>query len=241
MHSLPAQYRPASHLKEATLHLPLSAAGAMTAASAMVLVANPVWGTAGVLLFGFGTVRLERQRRVLGDDEIRARISPFRQLRRGDVDGFAWLLRVLAEIDGRSPRARRNARIALETIAAEDRLMRSLIFHCRRNDVSVEVFRDRLRRFGTGTLAATLASLHPDGRVRVAAVAAMGRRLRPVHLPFLVERTVDWAPQVRTPAQRVLRRQLRRRPALLPQVRAAYARVARRRHAPVVAQLIGGR
>ncbi|MFD0599810.1 hypothetical protein ACFQZ4_51995 [Catellatospora coxensis] len=216
MRSLPAQYRPAPHLGQGTLHLPLAAAGAMIAVSATVAVANPVWGSGGVALFGYGAIRIEMQRRVLADDETRARIAPFRQLRRGDVDGFAWLLQVLAEFDSRLPRTRRDARIALAAIAAEHLLMRGLIFHCRRRDVSVEVFQDRLRRFGTGPLACALASLHPDGQVRAAAVAAMGRRLQPAQLPFLLERTVDWAPQVRTAAQHVLHSRLRRQPALLP-------------------------
>lgn len=172
-------------------------------------------------------------------EQARARIGPFlRRLRRDNVDGYAWLLRVLANMDGCTPRARRRSRVALDVIAANERLVDGLFVHCRRRQISVAVFADRLGRFGAGVLVPVLASLHPDGRIREAAVTAMARRLRPAHLPFLVERAVDWVPEVRTAAHDVLRTQLGRRPELLPQAKSAYARIARRKHAPALAQLI---
>lgn len=143
------------------------------------------------------------------------------QLKRGNVEGYAWLLRVLADMDGRTPRARRRTRVALELIAANERLMDGLFVHCRRNEVSVAVFADRLGRFGTGKHAPVLASLHPDGQVREAAVKAMALRLRPAYVPFLVERAVDWVPEVRTAAHDVLRAQLGQRPELVSPARSA--------------------
>lgn len=69
------------------------------------MVEPSFWAIVGGLLFGFPTALAEAQRRARLDDKARARMGPFlRRLRRGNVDGYAWLLRVLAKMDGRTPR-----------------------------------------------------------------------------------------------------------------------------------------
>ncbi|WP_155386011.1 hypothetical protein [Catellatospora paridis] len=213
----------------------------MTAASTLILVVEPsvmailVW-----LFFGFGLVGTEAGRRALVDEKARARIGPFlRQLRRGNVDGYVWLLRTLADVEGLPRWSRRRGRITLDAIAADEQLMNGLLVHCRRRQISVAAFADRLGRWGAGVLVPPLASLHPDGRVREAAVVAMARRLRTAHVPFLIERAVDWVPEVRTAAHAVLKAELGQHPGLLPHARVAYARVSRRKHAPAVARLLG--
>ncbi|MDG6105600.1 hypothetical protein Daura_13365 [Dactylosporangium aurantiacum] len=242
MRGLPPQYRPTGpDLKEMFANWGnLCCAWLMTAAAAFVVVIEPgLRSVLAFLFFGSGLVLAEGTRRARLDDRTRARVEPFRRrLRRGDVDGYGWLLRVLADLDGRTPRARRRSRVALDAIAAEQRLMDGLIVHCRRRQVSVAVFAGRLGRWGAGALTPALASLHPDGRVREAAVTAMGRRTRAGHLPFLVERAVDWVPQVRAAAHGVLRTLLERRPQLLAPAGPAAARVARRRHAPALQRLL---
>lgn len=191
--------------------------------------------------FGASLVLAEATRRQRLDDRTRARVAPFlRRLRRGDIDGYGWLLRVLADMDGRTPRGRRRSRVALDAIAADERLMDGLLVHCRRRRLGVEVFVERLRRRSAGGLTPPLASLHPDGHVREAAVTAMGRRVRPAHLPFLVERAVDWVPEVRAAAHQALRTGLGQRPGLLPPARPVSARIARRAHAPALARLLDG-
>lgn len=221
------------------VYVHLFCAGLMTAAAALITVVEPgFWSIFGLVFFGASLAGGEAERRGRLDDKTRARLDPFR-LRRGDVDGYGWLLRVLADMDGRTPRARRRSRIALDAITEDERLMDGLIVHSRRHQISVAVFAKRLRRWGAGGLAPVLASLHEDGRTREAAVTVMGLRVRPAHLPFLVERAVDWVPEVRAAAHEVLRAQLKQRPQLLPPARLAYARVARRKHAPALSQLIG--
>jgi hypothetical protein len=159
-------------------------------------------------------------------------VKPFLgRLDRRTVDGYIWLLWRLAKLDGRTWRARRRVRIALTAIGGDVRLLDGLFVHCRQRQLSVDAF----TRPGRSTLNAALASLHPDGRIREAAVAAMGRRMRPEHVPFLMERTVDWVPEVRIAALEVLRKKTE----LWPQARSAYTRVARRKHAPAVAELLG--
>ena len=213
-------------------------AGLLTAVSALVLVVDPVAGVTGLLCFGFCLCLAEVQRRARVDNRTRARIEPFlHRLRRGNVDGYVWLLKVLADMDGRTPRARRRSRIALGLIATNAILMDGLFVHSRRREISVAVFGDRLRRFGAGVLVPALASLHPDGRIRQAAVTAMSWRFRPAHLPFLIERAVDWVPAVRSAAHDILGKQLRRRD-LLRRATTSYARVARRKHAPELERLI---
>jgi hypothetical protein len=211
----------------------------MTLASALVLLVDPWFALLGLLMFGGSTIILESTRRARLAERTRARLSPFVSgLRRGNADGFRWLLTVLAKLDGRHPGARRRALVALKTIAENERLLDGLIFHSRHGHVDLAVFSRRLSAPGASSLVAALASLHPDGHIREAAVRAMARRLRPAHLPFLLERAVDWFPQVRTLAQTALRFELARRPALLPQARSAYARIARRAHAAQIAQVI---
>ncbi|GAB3850938.1 HEAT repeat domain-containing protein [Dactylosporangium cerinum] len=215
----------------------------MTAASALITVVEPAfWSVFGLLFFGFGLVLAEATRRQRLDDVTRNRLEPFLgRLRRGDVDGYGWLLKVLATIDGRTPRARRRSRVALAAITADERLLDGLIWHCRHRQISVAVFAERLGRPGAAGLTPVLASLHPDGHVRQAAVTAMGRRpLRPAHLPFLLERANDWVPEVRAAAHEVLRSQLGQHPGLLAPARMAFERVARRRHAPTLRDLIYG-
>ncbi|MEU7876554.1 hypothetical protein [Dactylosporangium sp. NPDC049140] len=245
MRGLPHQYqpKPKPYFKDAFgNYVHLFCAGLMTAAAALVTVVEPgFWSIFGLVFFGFSLVLAEATRRGRLDDKTRARLEPFLlRLRRGDVDGYGWLLRVLADMDGRTPRARRRSRIALDAITADERLMDGLIVHCRRRQISVGPFVKRLGRWGAGGLAPMLASLHTDGRARETAVTAMGRRVRPAHLPLLVERAVDWVPEVRAAAHEVLRTQLGQRPELLPPARLAYARIARRKHAPALAQLIDG-
>ncbi|GAA2332429.1 hypothetical protein [Dactylosporangium salmoneum] len=243
MRGLPHQYRPelAPYFKDAFAnHVHLFCAGLMTAASALLTVAEPgFWPTFGLVFFGFSLVLAEAVRRKRLDDKTRARLEPFLlRLRPGDVDGYGWLLRVLADLDGRTPRGRRRSRVALDVIVADERLLEGLIVHCRRREISVEVFAERLGRRGAGGLAPALASLHADGRAREAAVLVMGRRVRPAHLPFLVERAVDWVPEVRAAAHEVLRTRLGQNLELRLRARHAYERVARRKHAPALAQLI---
>ncbi|GAA3209976.1 hypothetical protein ACFO1B_56500 [Dactylosporangium siamense] len=242
MRGLPSQYRPKPYRKDAFVHVHWCCAALMTAASALITVVEPAfWSVFGLVFFGLSLALAEATRRQRLDDKVRNRLDPFLgRLRRGDVDGYGWLLRVLATMDGRTPRARRRSRVALAAITADERLLDGLLVHCRRHQLSVAVFAERLGRRGTAGLTPVLASLHPDGHARQAAVTAIGPRLHPAHLPFLVERAVDWVPEVRAAAHQVLRTGLGRRPDLELPAGRAYARVARRKHAPALSQLIDG-
>jgi hypothetical protein len=241
--SLPREYRPKrSYRGVPTLYLFLINCGLLTAASAAVIVREPIWAVPGVLLFGSAFGVAEANRREHLDARTRERLAPFLgRLRCGRRDGYDWLLQVLAGMDGRTPRARRRSRVALAAIAADRQLMNGLFIHTRHRHLSVAVFAARLGRAGSGALVPALASLHSDGRIRQAAVIEMGDRLSPASLPFLFERTVDWAPEVRAAARDTLRTQLRHQPDLLPTARAAYARIARRKHAAEVGQLLESR
>jgi hypothetical protein len=240
---LPRQYRPKPYFKDLSVYVHWPCAALMTAASALITVVEPAfWSVFGLVFSGFSLVLAEATRRQRLDDKTCNRLEPFLQrLGRRDVDGYRWLLRVLATIDGRTPRAHRRSRVALAAIAADERLLDGLIWHCRHGQVSVAVFAGRLGRLGAAGLAPVLASLHPDGHIRQAAVTAMGRN--PVgfaHLPFLMERANDWVPEVRAATHQVLRSQLGQHPGLSAPARHAFERVARRRHAPALRALIYG-
>jgi hypothetical protein len=229
---LPPRYRPDLPPKSFVLYLHLFTAGLMTSASLLVVFVDPLTAAVGIVFFGAGLALAVAQRIQYLNERTTAMVKPFLgRLDRRNADGYVWLLWRLAKLDGRTPRARRRVRIALTAIGGDARLLDGLFVHCRQRRLSVDAF----TRPNRSTLHAALASLHPDGRIRQAAVAAMGRRMRPEHMPFLMERAVDWVPEVRAAALGVLQE----RAEMWPQARSAYQRVARRKHAPAVAELLG--
>lgn len=97
------------------------------------------------------------------------------------------------------------AREALAVVSADPRLVRQLDESARAPRWSpppawVAEAAEHLSA-GGGPLATALASLHPDGRVREAAVARMLTEPCPGSAPFLVLRTCDWVRPVRDRAR----------------------------------------
>jgi hypothetical protein len=239
---LPAEYRRYQSLPSAFLDgLCVVSAVTLSAACVLVIVVQPDWAVVKFLLFGGCAAFFLMIRRHLLAYEVRVRLRPFLGgVRRGDVDGVGWLLEALAAMDGWTPYARRRARAALAAVVSSEQLLEALIFHGRRGHVSVAAFSKRIGSRFAGPLAESLASLDPDGRVRESAVLAMARRPCPDQLRFLVERSADWVPQVRSAAQQALRTQLAQWPELVPRAQAASHRIARRAHAAEVFNLVLG-
>jgi hypothetical protein len=87
-----------------------------------------------------------------------------------------------------------GADAALTELAAAPKVVLLSDAVARRYDAPawVNTARDRLIDGTAGPLSTALASMHPDGHVREAAVAAMARGARPEFVPFLVLRSTDW-------------------------------------------------
>jgi hypothetical protein len=134
----------------------------------------------------------------------------------------------------------KHAAAALADLVSRPALLDGLMFHARRGQLRAELqpFADRADR-RSDPLATALASLHADGFVREAAVAAMATRSRWEFVPFLLERAVEWVEPVRARALAALAEMLAEPsdPHRLPVAR-GYRRVAARRHAPALAALL---
>ncbi|WP_027344866.1 hypothetical protein [Hamadaea tsunoensis] len=241
---LPAEFRP-DRPDRTTFGdgLMLLATAVMTGGSLGMIPEEPVWGVIGALFFGFGLYAqlfghlwTLARRRSPGPAES---LAPFgRTLRRGNPAGYGSLLRVLAGLQGRRRIRRRRSAAMLEFLAAQPALRAGLFHHAHRGELDLSTFVERLAADPRDPLVAALSSLHADGRVRERAVAAMASAPHRGHVPFLVERAVEWAPQVRSAALTALRDQLAAGPLILQDLRREYARVERRRHAPGVAELL---
>ncbi|MEV4133727.1 hypothetical protein AB0J72_16340 [Dactylosporangium sp. NPDC049742] len=146
------------------------------------------------------------------------------------LDGYRQLLAAL----------RRRSPIALAQLSSRPALIDGLFFHARRGDLRRELqpFADRLRK-RSNPVTRALASLHPDGHVREAAVSAMVERPRPEYVPFLAERAVEWVEPVRRRALAGLHKMLTEQPARYrPLVARELPRFAARRHGPALAALL---
>ncbi|GAA3250546.1 hypothetical protein ACFO1B_40245 [Dactylosporangium siamense] len=158
-------------------------------------------------------------------------------LARHELPGYRALLTTLDRQAGRA------AADAFADLVDHSAAINGLIFHARRRDLRAELqpFADRVLAAAPrpDPVASALASLHEDGHVREAAVAGMAARPLPEHVPFLVERAVDWVEPVRVRALRVLRDLLAAHPdRYRPLIAGALPRVAARRHAAGLAGLV---
>ncbi|MGX6601461.1 hypothetical protein ACWKSP_04880 [Micromonosporaceae bacterium Da 78-11] len=170
---------------------------------------------------------------------VGARTERLRSMRfflvRHDPDGYRELLTLLRR------RARRTRPVAL-ALLDEPQLVDGLIFHARRGHLRAELqpFADRVRGDARpDPVALVFASVHADGHVREAAVAAMAARPRPEYVPFLVERAVEWVEPVRARALATLHDLLTAEPGTYrPLIIVEFPRVAARRHAPALAALL---
>jgi hypothetical protein len=208
-------------------HLGLWGGGLMALGSAAVIAEEPLAGALGLLLFGGGCVLVvvEWRRRAVG--QVVAGVGEFaRQVSRHDIAGYQRLVETVEPLRGR------KAAAALVELSGCARLLDGLFFHARRREIG------GLPGLGDEPLSWVLASVNPDGYVRAAAVAAMGRAPRPEFVPFLVERAVERVGAVRSAALEVLRKMLADEAARVPIAR-SFSRVAGRRHAGGLAELLG--
>ncbi|MEV4657300.1 hypothetical protein [Micromonospora sp. NPDC049301] len=123
----------------------------------------------------------------------------------GRWEALNQLVGALLEVDA-APEA--EARSALAVVAADPGLVVRLDAHARREPWYGPYREPTLRRVtecfsgpASGPVAMALASMHPDGRIRERAVAAMLGRPGPSTMPFLVLRTGDWVKPVRDRAR----------------------------------------
>lgn len=137
------------------------------------------------------------------DDEVLDGVRLLvRDARQGRSELLEELGRALIDLDGRLTPT--SACQALAIVSAAPRLVLRLDKDARRPYwASPPNWLDRARRrLGDGgVVAAALASMHGDGRVREAAVARMVELARPETGPFMVLRTTDWVTQVRSRAR----------------------------------------
>jgi len=191
------------------------------------IVRDPLWGSADLLFFGGGfalLIHLWRQRAADAVvDEVRDIVG---QVARHDLDGYRRLVDKLEPLRGR------RAAGALVVLSGCAKLLDGLFFHARRREIG------GLPDSSKEPLAWALASLHPDGRVRESAVAAMGRAPRPEFVPFLVERAVERVDAVRGAALSALREVLADESAREPIAR-SFSRVTGRQRAAGIAELLG--
>ncbi|MEV6305177.1 hypothetical protein AB0M02_37595 [Actinoplanes sp. NPDC051861] len=190
--------------------------------SATALGREPLTATLCMTFFGGCCAFLIYESRRRATDETISAVGGFlreRRLARHDIDGYQQLVEIAAPLRGRA------GVWALTELSHDPRLMDGLFFHARRREIA------GLPEPGTEPLSWALASLHPNGYVREAAVAAMGRAPRFEFVPFLVERAVERVDAVRSAALAALRQ--------IPAGASAesFARVAARRHAGDLAEL----
>ncbi|MFE2581747.1 HEAT repeat domain-containing protein [Streptomyces sp. NPDC059378] len=208
-------------------HLGLWGCGLMALVSAIGITEEPLAGTLGLLFFGGGCAFLVFEWRRLAAEEVVRDVSDFaRQVSRYDIAGYERLVQKVEPLRGR-----RAAGVLVE-LSGCARLMDGLFFHARRREIG------GLPELGGEPLNWALASLNPDGYVRAAAVAEMGRTPRPEFVPFLVERAVERVDAVRSAALSVLREMLADEAARV-QIARSFSRVTNRRHAGGLAELLG--
>lgn len=137
------------------------------------------------------------------DDEILDGVPLLvRDARHGRSELLGELGKTLIDLDGRLTPT--SACQALAIVSAAPRLVLRLDKDARTAYwVSSSNWVDRARRRldDGGVIAAALASMHGDGRVRESAVTRMVELARPETGPFMVLRTTDWVSQVRSRAR----------------------------------------
>ncbi|MBB4753098.1 hypothetical protein [Actinoplanes lobatus] len=194
--------------------------------SMTMLVTAPLTAALCLLFFGGGFVFwvFEWRRRAV-DETMRTVGVSARRFARHDIAGYQQLIVDVAPLGGR------RAADTLTELSECARLLDGLFFHARRREIRA------FPEVGDVPLSWALASLNPDGYVRAAALAKMGRAPQPEFIPFLVERAVERVDVVRSAALTVLRPMLADESARTLIAR-SFSRVAGRRHAGELAALL---
>ncbi|GAA4606786.1 hypothetical protein BJY16_006004 [Actinoplanes octamycinicus] len=215
-------------------HVGLWGCALMTVASLVAFLGDPRTAACGLLFFGSGCAfMVSVWRREAITEATAGTTGLVLHLARHDLPGYRRMVAALTPLRGS------RAAAALATLAACDRALDGLFLHARRRELDGLPSAGGTPPAPGGTpLGWALASLHPDGHVRAAAVAAMCRRPRVEFAPFLVERAVDHVGAVRAAALAGLRTMLADEAAWRP-VAGSYRRVAGRRHAAALAGLLG--
>ncbi|MFI1992084.1 hypothetical protein [Actinoplanes sp. NPDC020271] len=210
-----------------TEHVGLWCCTVMALVSLAGFAADPRSATICLLFFGGGAALMLHVWRREAFTEAAAEVAALvLATARHDLPAYQRLIAALTPLRGARAAA---ALTGLHTCAKS---LDGLFFHARRREL------DGLLKLSDTPLSWALASLHPDGHVREAAVAAMGRKLQTAFVPFLVERAVDHVGAVRSAAMAGLRAMLADESAWMPVAR-SYRRVAARRHAAALADLLG--
>ncbi|MEU4242680.1 HEAT repeat domain-containing protein [Actinoplanes sp. NPDC026619] len=218
---------PRFRLLSVSEHFGLWCCGLMALVSLAVITVEPLTGALCFLLLGGGCALLAFEWRRRAADEVVTEISDFaRQIVRHDIAGYQRLVEKVRPLRGR------RANGVLVELSGCAQSLDGLFFHARRREIA------GLPEPGDEPLSWALASLHPDGHVRAAAVTAMGRAPRPEFVPFLVERAVERVDAVRSAALTVLREMLTDETTRVPIAR-SFSRVAGRRRAFELADLLG--
>jgi hypothetical protein len=218
-----------SHLRplSASERVGLWLSGLMTVVSVVVIVAAPVTGTLGLLFFGGGVALLVVEMRRRPADAAVAEVRDLaRRVARHDIAGYRQLIETARPLKGQ------RAAAALVELSRCARLLDGLFFHARRREIG------GLPECGAEPLSWALASLHPDGYVRAVAVSEMGRAPRRELVAFLVERAVERVGPVRSAALAVLRA-MAADESTQTLIARAFSRVADRRYAAELAEMIG--
>ena len=133
-------------------------------------------------------------------------LTAMNDARRGGVTAVDALSLLLIEADRAADRALGNLAVGL-LAEADPRLWKKLDLATRRtwrvSDWPAIALR-RITHAEPSTLALVVASFHPDGFVREAAVARLGEMDEKVALSALALRSADWVPQVRVRARAAL-------------------------------------
>ncbi|BCY09061.1 hypothetical protein [Actinoplanes sp. L3-i22] len=211
----------------ASEHLGLWLSTVLALVSLAGFATDPRSATLCLLFFGGGAVFMLHLWRREAVTEATAEIAALvLSTGRHDLPGYQRLIPALTPL--------RGARAAAALAGLQDcaKSLDGLFLHARRRELA------GLPEPGDTPLSWALASLHPDGHVREAAVNAMGRQPQSVFAPFLVERAVDHVGAVRSAALAGLRALLADESAWMPVAR-SYRRVAGRRHADALAELLG--
>jgi hypothetical protein len=143
-------------------------------------------------------------------DDLEAAFADLRRGLRGSADQVAQLLLAIDRLA--NPELGQTAGALLAQADPAD--WRRLDLAARRSwwnvSASASTAQDRILADNPSTLSLVLASVHPDGYIREAAVARLGELDEPLALQALTLRTTDWVGQVRDRARAGLLAQLPR-------------------------------
>lgn len=138
-------------------------------------------------------------------------VAALEEARTGGLAAVEALAMLLIKIDRTNDLASGNRAVSLLSGAAPS-LWRNLDLAARRTwwDVAewAQAARDRISLGNPSVLALIVASFHPIGYVREAAVARLGEVDQPVAMQALALRAADWVPQVRERARAALSQRL---------------------------------